>query len=180
MNQRYSQLRAMMAITKASLKATFRSPQSIFFSLFFPIVLIWIFGSLGRGGIPSYDVALEKNADTVTPIYQALKRNPSLHFVTDKNKDIEDELKKGRITAVIDIQRNRDSIQTGTKAPFKIHLRTSSAAQKDYYPFLDALNTSIDRVDSNYYPDQKSVVSLSQTIEKGRTYKYIDFFLPGM
>ena len=94
MTQRYSQLRAMLAITVASLKATFRSPQSIFFSLFFPIVLIWIFGSLGRGGIPSYDVALEKHADTATPIYQALKRNPSLHFVKDGNKDIEDELKK--------------------------------------------------------------------------------------
>lgn len=179
MNQRYSQLRAMMAITKASLKATFRSPQSIFFSLFFPIVLIWIFGSLGRGGIPSYDVALEKNADTTTAIYQALKRNPSLHFVKDQNKDIEDELKKGRITAVIDIQKNMDSVQS-VRSPFKIHLRSSSASQKDYYPFLDALNTSIDKVDSAYYPDQKSVVSVTHKIEEGRTYKYIDFFLPGM
>ena len=61
MAKEYSQLRAMMAVVKASLIATFRSPQSIFFSLFFPIVLIWIFGSLGSGnGIPTVDVALAK------------------------------------------------------------------------------------------------------------------------
>src|SRR5215211_421809 len=128
MPQSYNQLRAMMAVTKASLKATFRSPQSIFFSLFFPIVLIWIFGSLGRGGIPKYDVALEKNADTTTGFYQALKNNPSIHFENEKGKNIEDELKKGRITAVIDIQKNSDS---SSASPFRVHLRTSSAAQKD-------------------------------------------------
>lgn len=61
MSQNYSQIKAMLAVTKASLKATFRSPQSVFFSLFFPIVLIWIFGALGSGGgVPSVDVALEK------------------------------------------------------------------------------------------------------------------------
>ena len=63
----YSQLKAMLAVTKASLLATFRSPQSIFFSLFFPIVLIWIFGSLAGGGsAPSVDVAFEKGIDSST------------------------------------------------------------------------------------------------------------------
>jgi len=88
MTQRYSQIRAMLAITRASLKATFRSPQAIFFSLFFPIVLIWIFGSLGRGGIPKYDVALEKTADTTTEFYKVLKRNPSINIENEKGKDI--------------------------------------------------------------------------------------------
>ncbi len=61
MPKTYSQLRAMLAITKASLLATFKSPQSIFFGLFFPVVLIVIFGSLSRGGSTSIDVAFEKN-----------------------------------------------------------------------------------------------------------------------
>src|SRR5881275_2327297 len=107
---KYNQLKAMLAVTRASLKATFRSPQAIFFSLFFPIVLIWIFGSLGRGGVPTYDVALEKNADTTTEFYRALKQNPSIHFVNEKNKDIEDELKKGRIVGIIGIEKNADTL----------------------------------------------------------------------
>lgn len=85
MSQNYSQIKAMLAVTKASLKATFRSPQSVFFSLFFPIVLIWIFGALGSGGgVPSVDVALEKNTDTLNQFYFHLKQNPVLHFVDEK------------------------------------------------------------------------------------------------
>src|SRR6187397_201861 len=107
MSQKYNQFRAMLAVTKASLIATFKSPQSVFFSLFFPIVLIWIFGSLGRGsGISSVDVAWEKNVDSTTDIYHVLKTYPMLHFINAKNKDIEDELNKGRISAIINIKKN--------------------------------------------------------------------------
>jgi ABC-2 type transport system permease protein len=110
MAQEYSQFRAMMAVTKASLIATFKSPQSVFFSLFFPVVLIWIFGSLGRGGTASVDVAWEKNTDTLNnELYDTLKSSPFLHFINSKNKDIEDELNKGRIAAIIGISRNGDT-----------------------------------------------------------------------
>src|SRR6187401_2024721 len=83
MAQNYNQLRAMWAVTKASLTATFRSPQSVFFSLFFPIVLIWIFGALGGNRTPSVDVAFEKNIDTTTILYQALRQLPVLHFANN-------------------------------------------------------------------------------------------------
>src|SRR5215213_10816776 len=105
MSKEYNQFTAMMAVTKASLVATFRSPQSIFFSLFFPVVLIWIFGSLsGNRGAASVDVAFEKNTDTNNIIYHSLRATPLLKFA-GKEKDIEDDLKKGRITAVISILR---------------------------------------------------------------------------
>jgi ABC-2 type transport system permease protein len=177
MTQPYSQFRAMMAITKASLKATFRSPQAIFFSLFFPIVLIWIFGSLGRGGTPTYNVALEKNADTTTGYYRALKNNPSINFVDEKNKDVEDELKKGRITAIIDIQKNADTL---TSTLYNVHLRTSSAAQRDYYELRSAMNRSTVEMDRVRYPNQRTVAAVTESVEQTRPYKYIDFFLPGM
>lgn len=167
----------MMAVTAASLKATFRSPQAVFFSLFFPIVLIWIFGSLGRGGIPNYDVALANNADTSTSIYKAIKKNPQIHFVDQKNKDIEDELKKGRIAAIVNIQNNNDPL---TSSPYLIHLRTSSAAQRDFSQFYGALQYSVNLMDKQAFPDQKSVAAITQTVEEGRKYSYIDFFLPGM
>src|SRR5436190_11984452 len=109
MPKQYSQSRAMMAVTKASLIATFKSPQSVFFSLFFPIVLIWIFGSLGKGGAPSVDVAWEKTVDSTNEVYDSLKHNHILNFVSTKNKDIEDELSKGRIAAIIGIKKNPDS-----------------------------------------------------------------------
>lgn len=177
MAQKYNQLRAMWAVTKASLKATFRSPQSVFFSLFFPIVLIWIFGALGRGGTPSVDVALEKNADTTNQFYSRLKQNPVLHFISEKNKDINDELKKGRLAAVIDIQKNND---TTSHSPYIVHLRTSSASQRDFQTALSAVNGSISYMDKQKFPANKTIATVTQSVEEGRKYGMIDFFLPGM
>ena len=94
MSQKYSQFRALSAITKASLVATFKSPQSVFFSLFFPVVLIVIFGSLSRGGMTSVDVAFEQNTDTTSLAYQALATMPILHVVDPEKRDVEDELMK--------------------------------------------------------------------------------------
>jgi ABC-2 type transport system permease protein len=178
MAQNYNQLRAMWAVSKASLTATFRSPQSVFFSLFFPIVLIWIFGALGGNGVPSVDVALEKNTDTTNEFYTYLKKNPVLHFINDKSRDINDELRKGRIAAVIGIKKNLDSSQ---HAPYMIQLRTSSASQRDYQTALSAINESIHRMDQYNFPENQTVATVAQSpVEEGRKYRMIDFFLPGM
>lgn len=176
MPQQYNQLKAMLAITKASLLATFRSPQSIFFSLFFPIVLIVIFGSLSRGGgSASVDVAFEKNTDTNTAIYQAVKSMPVLHFVDPSKRDIEDELSKGRITAIIGLNKGE-----GSANRYDIHLRTSSASQKDVVILESVLKNLIHDMDQQLFPQRQTFATISQSIIPGRRYKMIDFFLPGM
>jgi ABC-2 type transport system permease protein len=177
MATKYNQLRAMLAVTKASLIATFRSPQSIFFSLFFPIVLIWIFGSLASSGIPTVDVSLQKNTDTTNMIYSALKRNPVIHFVDQKNKDVDDELRKGKITAILDIQKNPDSAKTGF---YVINIKTSSASQKNYPLLENVLTGTLSRVDSFAFKEKKSLATINKTVVQGRQYRMIDFFLPGM
>ncbi len=40
----------MLALTKASLKAIFRSPSAVIFSFAFPLIFILVFGFLGGGG----------------------------------------------------------------------------------------------------------------------------------
>jgi ABC-2 type transport system permease protein len=177
MSKKYNQLWALFAITRASLKATFRSPQSVFFSLFFPIVLIWIFGSLGGNGAPSVTVAYENGTDTTNSVYNFLRLNPVLRPADDK-KDVEDELRKGRIAAVIDIKKNSDTAQ-GLR-PYEIHLRTSSASQKDFGVLVSAINFSISKMDSAAFPGRPSMASVSQSFVEGRRYRMIDFFLPGM
>jgi len=168
----------MWAVTRASLKATFRSPQSVFFSLFFPIVLIWIFGALGGNGMPSVNVALEKNTDTSNAFYSNLKHNPVLHFVDEKNKNINDELSKGRIAAIIDIKKNTD---TTKHSPFIVQLRTSTASQRDYQTALSAIKGSVNEMDQQIFTDRKSVATIEESPKvEGRRYRMIDFFLPGM
>jgi ABC-2 type transport system permease protein len=167
----------MLAVTKASLVATFKSPQSIFFSLFFPIVLIWIFGSLasGGGGTPSVDVAFEKGIDSSSVLYQQLAHDPFLHFADPAKKDVEDELRKGRIAAVIDVKQT-DSGAT----PYVIHLRTSSASQREFGTLQTILRNAIHTVDEILYPERKTIATITQSVIPGRRYNMIDFFLPGM
>ena len=173
--QQYSQIKAMLAITRASLVATFKSPQSIFFSLFFPIVLIWIFGSIGRGGgVPTVDVAWEKGVDSSTVLYQQLAHSRSLIFADPKKKNIEEDLSKGRITAVIDIKKSDGP------SPFTISLRTSSASKRELAELYPALNYEIKALDTVFYKDQKTTANITMTQVEGREYKMIDFFLPGM
>jgi ABC-2 type transport system permease protein len=174
---KYSQFKAMLAVTKASLLATFRSPQSIFFSLFFPIVLIWIFGSLagGSSSAPLVDVAFEKGVDSSSVLYQELAHHPLLRVADRGKKDVEDELRKGRVAAIIDI-RKTDS----AAAPYLIHLRTSFASQREFGTLQTILSNTIHTVDEMTYPDRKSVAAVTQTVVPGRRYKMIDFFLPGM
>ena len=166
----------MLAITTASLKATFRSPQAIFFSLFFPIVLIWIFGSLGKSGAPGVKVAFEKNSDTTNVVYSFLKHNPVLQS-GNETMDIEDDLRKGRIAAVIGVKKVKDS---SIHAPYRVELRTSSASQRDFGILLSAINNSISRLDSSTFPERPTIAVVSQAMVEGRRYKMIDFFLPGM
>ena len=174
MPKQYSQLKAMLAITKASLIATFKSPQAIFFSLFFPVVLIWIFGSLSGNGAPSVDVAFEKGIDTTTLLYQKIKAHPVLHF-TDKTNDIEDELRKGRLTAIINI------IPLRGDSTYEIKLRTSTASQKDISLLRSVLNARINDIEKQLHPEQQRVATITETLSYNeRPYKMIDFFLPGM
>jgi ABC-2 type transport system permease protein len=176
MSKKYSQTKAMLAIMKASLRAAFRSPQGVFFSLFFPIVLIVIFGSLGRNSGVSVDVAFDQQTDSTNVIYQKITRNGLFDIKKGSAEHINDLLKKGRITAKIRIVpvKNSDS------AEYEIHLITSSAGMRDYQVLRTALENVIQEVDAEIYPARPSAAFISNEMIKGRAYSQIDFLLPGM
>jgi len=167
----------MLAITKASLKTTFKSPQAVFFSLFFPIVLIMIFGALGgRGGI-SVDVAFDHQSDTSNAIYVAIRNNPVFNVEKADTKELDDRLKKGRITALIDIKKLTDG---DGKSSYDVHLKTTSASQKDVPVLESILRDVINTINAQSNPSFSSYASISKEMIEGRRYKMIDFFLPGM
>jgi ABC-2 type transport system permease protein len=175
MSKRYSQVTAMLAIMKASLRAAFRSPQGVFFSLFFPIVLIVIFGSLGRNSSVSVDVAFDEQTDSTNIIFQKITGNDLFDVKKGSATEINDLLKKGRITAKIRIiPVNADSTK------YDIHLITSSASMRDYQVLLTALENVIQDVDAEIYPARPSAAFISNEMIKGRAYTQIDFLLPGM
>ena len=177
MEKPYSQWKAMMAIAKASLIAILRSPQSVFFSLFFPVVLIVIFGALSSGRGISLDVAFDSKSDTTNAVYQAVKSVPVFDVKTGDDKAVEDLLKKGRITAIIEIRKE----MAGAAAPaYDVHLKTTSASQKDLPILQSILRDVIGRINSRAAGAAPDYASISSEMVPGRIYRAIDFYLPGM
>jgi ABC-2 type transport system permease protein len=172
MAQRYSQRRALFAITKASFRSIFKSPSSTFFSLFFPIVLIVIFGSLGGGGGVSFDVAIDKKSDTTNNIYQAITHAPIFDVVKADEADIEDRLKKGRITAIFEIRK----IDSGK---YDVHILSTTASQRELPQLQNVLNGIINEV-SIRNQNVKKIATITVNQIEVRPYRRIDFYLPGM
>jgi ABC-2 type transport system permease protein len=175
--QQYSQLKAMWAITKASLIAIFRSPQSVFFGIFFPIVLIVIFGALSGGGGISVDVGIDNKSDTNNLIYTSIRNSPLVNFNDAGQDTLEDLMNKGKITALIQINKiaGADGAET-----YDVHLKSSSANQLQLPALQSILSGIISSLDKRIHPDQKSIATISVEEVKGREYKAIDFYLPGM
>ncbi|MBL7741378.1 MAG: ABC transporter permease [Chitinophagaceae bacterium] len=179
MSKPYSQAKALWAITKASFKAIFSQPAGVFFSLMFPIIFIMIFGSFGRGGGVSYRIALEPGCDTSNFFFMGLRKNPQIRInqypdTAAMNKDLE----KGRITAVLDIEKVSD---TAGKTYYSIKTRSTSASGNTFPAFRQSLDYVKLKVESSI-PENK-VTEYARVEEPVVTnvkqYRQIDFILPG-
>ncbi len=176
--QSYSQTRALLAITKASFKAIFANPASIFFSLMFPIIFVLIFGAFGSGGGVSYRIALEKPIDTTDFFYKGLLRVPGVKIIqyadtVQRRKD----LIKGRLTAILDIDRVMDSTD---KPHYQVKVRSTTASANTVYTFIPALDLvklQLEKALNDNYVNYVEVGELQ--METVRKYRQIDFILPG-
>ena len=177
MPQPYNQFRAMLAITKASLKAVFRSPSAVIFSFAFPMIFILVFGFIGGGGGINVRIAFDRKADTTAPIYQVVKNIPGIRVVQKEAKELTEDLEKGRITAIVNIQKSKDTVSN-----YHISFKSSGAVNPQNLQVLRSIFESvIKQADEIRYPDRRTVATISREVEKipGRVYRTIDFILPG-
>lgn len=178
MAEKYNQLRAMLAITKGSLKSIFRSPSSVAFSFGFPLVFILVFGFINGGG-PMVSIALANRADTANRVIQGLLSYRTVQLSKDKDTlSIRRDLEKGRIGAVLSMDSSKSAMGF---TQYQIHLLTSSASG-DKYPIVKmALAQVIQQAEQNNIPPQYRLISVDELpMIPGRKYSMIDFILPGM
>jgi ABC-2 type transport system permease protein len=174
---KYNQWKALMAMAKASLIAILRSPSAVIFSLGFPLVFILVFGFIGDSGV-SVKVGVDKTTDTSSYLYKELAKEKSLKLITDKPAaEMEDELKKGHITAIIRITSQAAS---GAAPSCNVKVRTSTAAVDKISLFNAILRGVIYKSDDSYYP--RASIAKLEPVETlpGRRYTTIDFILPGL
>jgi ABC-2 type transport system permease protein len=186
MNRSYSQFRAMMAITKGSLRAILRSPSAVIFSLGFPLVFILVFGFIG-GGVTSVTIALKNPSDSSNYIIRALRSSGFVKILkTDKDNPLlpgdslfmQNSLSRGKIAAIVSID---SSLSPGGFTQYKIKTQTASSSA-DQYPILRMiLAQTILKIEDKRVPDQFKMITVQELPElPGREYTMIDFILPGM
>ncbi|CAN5133130.1 ABC transporter permease [soil metagenome] len=172
----YSQVKAMLSITKASLRATFRSPSAVIFSIGFPLIFILVFGFMGEGGGFSVNVALDKTSDTTNPVYAAISHINGINFVDEPDSVLNEDLDKGNLTAFINIQK------TNGNPAYIVNLKSSEAVKTQDLQILQSiLNGVISNYNSTVYATAPSIAKVDKEVQKvpGRVYREIDFILPG-
>lgn len=174
----YSQTRALLAITRASFKAIFANPSSIIFSILFPIIFVLIFGAFGSGGGLSFKIVLAKKMDTTDHFYDGLRQVPGVKIIeyTDSNL-LRKDLLKGKLTAIVDVIREEDSVG---KFQYKVAVRSTTASSNTVYQFMQALEMVKLKLEKAQNDSYVNYVDIEEpVIEKVRQYRPIDFILPG-
>ncbi len=121
------------------------------FSLAFPLVFILVFGFIG-GRSGSVKVGIDKASDTASAMYQRLASAPNIRLVTTESQaEMEDDLRKGRLTAILRIENDA---QPGTPVPhLKFHVKTSTATSPDNKAqLINVLQMGINAANDVVYP----------------------------
>jgi len=177
MSNSYSQLKAMLAITRASLRAIFRSPSAVIFSLAFPLIFILVFGFIGGGGKISLRIAFDAQTDTTTSMYKAIAALPGMKVVQKEESELREELSKGRLHAIIRLRKN----ESGMPA-YMINLVSSDAVNPQNIQVLRSiLEALVTRMNHEIFQDAPTYATINSQVETvpGRVYRTIDFILPG-
>ncbi len=176
----YNQITAMLAIAKASFRAILKSPSAVVFGIAFPLIFIFVFGMLGsKSGAPKSKVAFSANCDTNNVLYKTMMATNSFSKSEKTEKEIEDDLNKGRIAGIIDIQKAKDATSANQ---FEIAVKTTQASA-DQLPTLEMnLRKTIGILDAMTHPNNPSVAKILPIVptKVDHEYNYIDFILPGM
>jgi ABC-2 type transport system permease protein len=173
MENRYSQWKALSAIAKGSFRAVMKSPQTLFFSILFPLIFIFIFGSFGGGGFTVYKLAVAPNCDTTNALYQTIKASGYVKLVTsDDTTGIRKQLEEGTIAGILNIQKN-----TADSVPlYNLTVKHTNATDAEILrlkPFLQNVSYQLSGANG-----LASIDTDSQRYAI-REYKQIDFVLPG-
>ena len=177
----YNQVKAMLAITKASLRSVSRSPSAIVFSFIFPFIFILIFGFIGgSGGRSSFKIVLGKNCDTSNILYQLFKADESIRIVSySSDEALKLDMQKGNITGVLCIVKSNDSI-----TPYQVSFNTTNSSSDKWPQFISIIEQKKNMASDIAYKGTRKNYASFEFIQKRdeaqiRQYKTIDFILPG-
>lgn len=176
-------LYALRALTAASMKMYFRNTTGVFFTLFIPIILIFVFGFLFQSNELKTNIALTNysQSDISKQFIQSLKDVKAFKVEEMSESAAADKLGKGQVNLQVIIPDTFGKPDPNTRMPMP-------SSVQSYYnegnPQLgQTANLIIGQIVTNYNQQiTKAPVLLSVKSEgvKTNNLAQIDFFLPGV
>ena len=169
-NHRPSQWRAFRAMTLYTFKAFVRNRATVIFGFVFPLVFISVFGLLGSSS-QSLNLGIPQDSNQSNPVVSALK---SLSFVKIQNSDegtLEGKLSQGKIDGIVAV--------TSTPPTYLVKLITNSGNPNGTALATSTIEGMTDKINLTLAGVKQPPITLTKSELSGRTYRYIDFFLPG-
>ena len=164
-------------LAKIFLKIFLRDRQSIFFSLFFPIIFMTIFAFANNGEVDPIKLGIVNNStsEVASDFSQMLNDNPLFTVTEGEESNLRTELVEGDQTMVLILPEDFDTQNDG--AELRLLVDAAQVQQLGLImPLLEQTLISIEREFRNIEP------MFTLTIEdvQARSQRYLDFLLPGL
>jgi ABC-2 type transport system permease protein len=176
------QWRLLSSLTVASMKMYFRNRTGLFFTFFFPIVLVSVFGLLSNGsGKGNIKISLTDYANNqLSHSYvDAVKKVDAFKITETSEGDAQDKLGKGKIDLEVVIPKDFGTFNQGRPEPANV-LTYYNQGRPGNGQSASLILGQIASGFNNQLTHTPTIVGLKSTGVKTNDLGYIDFVLPGI
>ncbi|MES2624906.1 MAG: ABC transporter permease [Pseudomonadota bacterium] len=166
-----------LTMTKTFLRLFSRDRQAIFFSLFFPIIFMSVFGLLGNAGNEPMQVGVVNNAGNplAAEFIADLGSNPLFEVTEGLEDDLRAQVISGDVQLVLVLPAEFQD--NGSPADLKLLVDASQVRQlATVMPVLEQALVDVEREMRNTEP----LFNLQVEDIKARSQSYLDFLVPGL
>ena len=164
-------------LAKVFLKIFLRDRQSIFFSLFFPIIFMTVFAFANNGEVEPIELGIVNNSPSAVAndFSQMLIDSPLFEVTLGEEEQLRAELVEGNQTMVLILPEGFDAQSDG--AELQLLVDAAQVQQLSLImPLLEQTLISIEREFRNIEP----MFTLTVEDVQARSQRYLDFLLPGL
>ena len=174
--------RVLSSLTVASMKMYFRNRSALFFTVFFPIVLVAVFGLLSNGngdGSIKLDLTNYSHSQLASSYITAVKGVSAFKVVQTSESSARDQLGRGKIDLEVVIPKDFGTLNNGRPIPSSIQTYFNQARPGNG----QTASLILGQVAAGF--NQKltgtpMIIGLKSTGVKTNDLGYIDFILPGI
>lgn len=168
---------AQLHLAKVFLKIFLRDRQSIFFSLFFPIIFMTVFGFINNNELEAINIGVVSDSGDPAAIdfVQQLMDNPVFSVTVGLEDRLRSQLEDGEQTLVLIIPEEFDT----ERENIQLTLLVDAAQVQQLGLIMPVLEQSLIEIEREIR-DIEPMFSLLVEDVKARSQSYLDFLLPGL